>query len=232
MNMRSQNTSGFQIGVPPAVRMGALPLRRDEGPDSLYGPLVMPAWKGAPMKFERRVLSRREALFAQGDPSAQAYFVESGVIQMSHQTVDGFRNVVGFRANGCILDAAGLALNIPHWCTAEALTRTVVAIVPAAALRSALEADRELLREFNSHLIREIACLEDHEVSLRRRSVDERFGQLLNEFRGSLTALADATKASVKQRDVASMLGITPSHLSRLIRRTPSAGKPGSDRRN
>jgi len=182
----------------------------------------MPAWKGTPLTLERRILPRRTVLFAQGDHSTHAYFVESGIIQMSHRTVDGFRNVVGFRSNGCVLDAAGLALDIPCWCTAETITRTVVAIVPAGALRLALDGDKDLLREFNNHLIREIASLEDHEVSLRGRSVDERFGQLLREFRSSLSALADATKAaSIKQRDVASMLGITPSHLSRLLRRNP-----------
>jgi CRP-like cAMP-binding protein len=122
-------------------------------------------------------------------------------------------------------------LDTPSWCTAETLTEVTVQIVPAVELRRTLLQDDEFVREFNEHLLREIESLGNQETALRSGSLDDRLDQLLGEFQSSLVALDNATKAvTVKQSEVASLLAITPSHLSRLVRKHVGKGSPNQSK--
>ena len=114
----------------------------------------------------------------------------------------------------------GLSDLIPCWATAETLTVTTVSVAPTAAVREALAFDQQLAQDLNLRMIQEIASLQDQEALLRCRSVDARISQLLAEFQNTGDHASNRAKsATVKQHEVANMLGITPAHLSRLLRR-------------
>jgi CRP-like cAMP-binding protein len=211
----------FQLGIPQTKKHAEdFSSSHLGGSRSVFGPLVMPSCQSRPRIFETQALPAHTTLFVQGERSPNVYFIESGVIRLVNMTPDGTPCVIGLRANGCIMDASSAVLDTPCWCTGETLTETIVHTVPASELRLALMHDDEFVRDFNEHLMREIDSVENQEAALRAGSLDERLDQLLGEFQSSLVALEKATKpVTVKQSEVASLLAITPSHLSRLVRR-------------
>jgi CRP-like cAMP-binding protein len=176
--------SHFFLGVPPNPRLFEFPPardRRDEN-DPAFGPLMMPAWRDGAIKVEKQCAPPNVCLFRQGDPCSNVYIIESGIVRLSRSSVDGPSNVIGLRANGCILDAASAALDLPCAYTAETLTSTSVFVVPADVFREMLTNDRGFALDFNEHVVREIASLEDQEASLRLRSINERLLRLSTEF--------------------------------------------------
>jgi CRP-like cAMP-binding protein len=101
------------------------------------------------------------------------------------------------------------------------VTRSVVSCISSEDFRVSLSADARLFREVNQLMSREINSEEDQEIELRSSAVVTRLERLVSEFKESGTSVGPsvARMVSMKQTEIAQMLSITPSHLSRLIRK-------------
>ena len=186
-----------------------------------FGPLVMPAFVSRPKAFQRRVLPSRFELFSKGQPVDFVYVVESGVVKLVNEAPDGTKSILGLRAGGCIIELSSAVLATPHQCAALTVTRSVVSCISSEDFRVSLSADARLFREVNQLMSREINSEEDQEIELRSSAVVTRLERLVSEFKESGTSVGPsvARMVSMKQTEIAQMLSITPSHLSRLIRK-------------
>jgi CRP-like cAMP-binding protein len=202
----------------------------------LFGPAAAPSCFARFSGFERKVLPSHFQLFGKGQEGDFVYLLHSGVVKLVNEGADGTKSILGLRASGCILDLSSALLGTPHHCSAITVTRTVVTCVPAEEFRRVLGDDPHFAREVNQILTREINMEEALDIEFRSSSVSDRLERLLHEFKESSAMVAPALAriVSIKQTEVAQMLSVTPSHLSRLLRKLPQTGAqtPAEQRRS
>jgi CRP-like cAMP-binding protein len=170
-----------------------------------------------------RTLARGEAVLRAGDRPTHAGVVVSGVLREYFPLDDGREVTRGFAGPGSFLGSlSDLLVPGPARSTVSAEAETEVVLTPWTAIQAAATrhpAWAALLARTTERLYLAKA---EREYELLALDATERYRR----FRLRYAAL----EAAISQRHVASYIGVTPEHLSRL-RRALGVARPTSGRR-
>jgi len=167
----------------------------------------------------------RTILFRQEEQADCAYWVSSGIVKLQYVNPAGKEVIIDLRHPGCLLGTAAIVLVRCHAMTAETLTPSRLARIPAPQFRDTLKSDsrfstfvhRRLAQELENHLSK---LIEHTSYSSRHR--------LLRLLRGVAADVAIGPSQSVlvplKQWEIAELLAVTPEHISRMLRRLEEEG--------
>jgi CRP-like cAMP-binding protein len=175
-----------------------------------------------------RSIARGAALLRGGERATHTFIVLEGVLREYWLLADGTERTKSFSIEGELIGSlSDLNSRRPSRTSIDALTPARVVAIDFARL-VAIAAEREAwLRFFQTMLLRLYLAKSEREWELLALDAAGRYGRFRERFPGIETR--------VPQRVVASYLGITPVHLSRLRSRAQrerraAAGRRGSPR--
>lgn len=166
-------------------------------------------------------------LFRQGDLANEIFYVERGLLKLTHLVNDGQEIVTGLRADNTLLGMTAVALQEQHAVTATTLVASVLRRAPAQAFLQLAQTDPAFGWQLQKLHSREVEQQADQLIALQALTARQRCEALLSHL---LTACASSTtmplqRLPLKQREIAQLLGITPEHLSRLLKRLKAEGR-------
>jgi CRP-like cAMP-binding protein len=180
------------------------------------------------LMFPAREFSAATSLFFQGSPVREVFCVERGLIKLTRLDKDGRELIVGLRAKGSFLGAASLIIQEPHPITAITVTGCSLICIPAELFLRLAKTDEQFCWHIHRAHSHEVHQQASQLVALRCLSARQRFESLLLQFFSSM--LPQGKKAPMKIRlplkhwEIAQLIGITPEHLSRVLKQIKQEG--------
>jgi CRP/FNR family nitrogen fixation transcriptional regulator len=158
--------------------------------------------------------ARNEEIFGAEEPAEMIYKVVSGAIRTTRILSDGRRQVGGFFLRG---DTFGLEQGATHRFTADAVTRSEIAIVRRSLLEAAAMQDGAAARQLWLLTARELERVEDHVVLLGRKTALERVAAFLLRLSARRVASGAVVDLVMSRMDIADHLGLTIETVSRTL---------------
>lgn len=176
---------------------------------------------------KHRVLEEGQTLFRQGDNNAGLHCAAHGLfaLRMSHE--NGAEVLIGIARTGETLGSRAFLRNGPHRTTAVALTRAEVCTIHR---RDAVRLTQEAPTVYLQLVKRCLRAMDDAQEDKLRIAAMSNRARLCH----LLLRLADCdprepgpaveTRLPISRADLASMIGIQPESVSRLLRRLKDEG--------
>ena len=173
---------------------------------------------------QRRSFDAKEHIFRDGDAADQLYKVEAGNVCVYKLMSNGRRQIIDFAYPG---DLIGLGALSEHAANAQAMTKTRLRCIPAAALRKLAGDDARLGIKLYEALSHQLVAARELLFAVRQRTASERVAAFLlalskrNERNGEppLEFVLPMTR-----NDIADFLGLTIETVSRMFSRFRLAG--------
>lgn len=167
-------------------------------------------------------------LFEQGEPAVNVFWVEDGVVGLMRTDAAGHESIVDLKQRASIVGLAATLTGEPYSAAAAVLCRTTLRWCTIGTFRAAVAGDDRLRREIDRMLGSEIDAL-----GRRIQMLTQNSRTRLIEFLRSQTDENPRSKCVspvMKHADIASFIGVTPEHLSRIVRQLCDAGQITSAR--
>ncbi|MCI0389701.1 MAG: Crp/Fnr family transcriptional regulator [Acidobacteria bacterium] len=181
------------------------------------------ALAGQPQEF-----SQATPLFVQGSPSREVFYIERGLVKLVYQSEDGQELIVGLRSKGSFLGAASAIVREPHLITAITVTNCSLRRITTDAFLHLAKSDEQFcwyLHQIHSH---EVHQQMGQQVAFRCLSARERFEKLLQQFlslmRQNEKQFSIKARLPLKHWEIAQLVGVTPEHLSRILKQIKQEG--------
>lgn len=159
--------------------------------------------------FVKRVYNKDEYFVKEGKTSLELGFLETGQFQYYSVTNEGEERTTYVSLENTFVASLLSYLNeLPARENVKALTNAVLWVIQKKDI-NILQAQIPLFKDFYIRLIEwQICCIDKSRLDLITLTAEQRYAKLLNEDPELLQ--------KVPLQYIASMLGITPRHLSRL----------------
>jgi len=170
------------------------------------------------------VLDRDDILFYEGDHAHAVYHVVEGMLRIGQLLPDGRRHILGFLAPG---DVAGLTLGEIHAHTAEAVTPTILSLIPRPRLDEAMAQRPALGRRLLTTMQANLAAAQEQLLLLGRKGALERLASFLVLLHQRQTRGGETTRIvhlPMGRGDIADYLGMTTETVSRSFTRLRNTG--------
>jgi CRP/FNR family nitrogen fixation transcriptional regulator len=167
----------------------------------------------------RRILTKGEELFAEGDSASFFYKVISGTIRTSTLLSDARRQIDSFLFAE---DIFGFEAGRKHTFTAEALEDGIVVAFRQSYFRSLLDDCPTLADELMMATVASLHRARNHMLLLGRRDARERIAIFLLDLSGRLKT--DRFDLPMQRTDIADHLGMTRETVSRTFTRLSREG--------
>lgn len=175
---------------------------------------------------QHRPIERGSALFREGEPFTDLFVVRAGSLKTYAAQEDGLEQVLGFHLPGDIIGLDAVAEGA-HRCSAEALERANVCMVPFAALNDVARQVPGLQRQLYRVISREFVRDQEHLATMGRKQAHERlaiFLKSLSDRRRALSHEPFELELSMSRADIANYLGLVIETVSRLFGRFQDEG--------
>lgn len=167
-------------------------------------------------------------LFKQESSPRDVYLIEDGLVKLTYVEQNARDFLVGLRASGWTVGAASVILNRSYAFTATTLSACELRRVTADAFLHLLHTNHDFDRYFHQMQSQELYEQVTQLVRLKCMSARDKLEQFLSELVPVLAPKADENKVRVKlplkHREVAELIGVTPEHLSRVLREMQNEG--------
>lgn len=167
-------------------------------------------------------------LFQQGFPVREIYLIDQGVVKLVRLAESGQEMIVGLRAPGCILGTASAIVRKPHSVTATTISACWLRKIPLDLFLDLARNDQQFCWHLHQVHSREVYDQADQLVGIKYLSARQRLEQLLQQLIRALGV--DEMREPVmlplplKHWEIAQMIGITPEHLSRVLKQLQEEG--------
>jgi CRP/FNR family transcriptional regulator, dissimilatory nitrate respiration regulator len=175
----------------------------------------------------RRKLSRKEALFLEGDPVDGFYLVLAGAVRLFKISADGSELTLHIAQRGQTFAEAAMFTPRGFPANAEAVDAAEVLFLPREEFVAMLRDGDELCLRLFRDLAIWIRRLTDIIFSLAFRDVESRLiSYLIQQFRDESGRLSNGQELhlDVEKSLLASYLGTTPETFSRVLRKLQDNG--------
>jgi len=175
-----------------------------------------------------QVCPPKTELFRQGSPAKTAFFVETGLVKLIRVESDGREVIADLRYPSSVLGAAEIIVQQPHTLTAITVTKCRLKRFSAESFLNQLKTDTHIswsihqshgeeLRHQRARMI-ELSCL-----SARHR-LERLLLQLLSASESNPALRQIQFHLPLKDWEVAELIAVTPSYLSRLLNELEKEG--------
>lgn len=181
----------------------------------IHAPIASPGRTPAAPVLDGPRLShgRDETIFDEGQPADRVYQLVSGSVRTCRLLRDGRRQIEAFHFPG---DVFGLESGAAYRVSAQALSQTLVRVMPRAALE-ALAAERaDVARRLLALTTDSLRRSQDHAMMLGRRAACERVAALLLDL-AERTGAQTLLDMPMGRQDMADYLGLTIETVSRTL---------------
>lgn len=192
------------------------------------GTQTIEAMKKACTSFTTVEYSPKTAVLTQGRLADTVFWIASGLVKLTHVDSSGKEIIVGIRRSGWVLGVAAAILHQPEPTGAETLTHCQLRQIPAGSIRDFINSQSMFCRYLHELQAQEV---QDHllnVVELASHSTEYRLARLLSELPLSTELSSSSAQPNsqipLKQWEIAALLGVTPEHLCRVIRRLERQG--------
>jgi CRP/FNR family transcriptional regulator len=166
-------------------------------------------------------------ILGQGSCSSDVYLIRRGLIKLQSIDRAGRETIVGVRRTGSLVGAEAAIMRKPHLASAVTVTECCLQRFPTRQFCELIRTYPDLswhLHQMNASELRETTAalveVKSHTANIRlKRLVLE----LVPELNGAGSPNTEV-RLPFKQWEIAQMLGVTPEHLSRLLRRLEKEG--------
>ncbi|MHC4489011.1 MAG: Crp/Fnr family transcriptional regulator [Planctomycetota bacterium] len=181
-----------------------------------------------------RVIPPQHQIFSQGESPHTICLICNGLVKLTRTESDGNRAIVGLRKPGWLLGATAILPGLPYASTAETLIRSKLCFVPIEQFQQAMDTNTTFSKWVSMILCREVRSSTLSISSQSCLSGRQRLEKFLWEII-QLQNIRDTGKKvkipiPLKQWELAQLLGLTPEHLSRLIKQMENKGIIGRER--
>lgn len=163
---------------------------------------------GFSISFERDM-----EIFGEGEPADFVHKVVSGVVRTMRVLDDGRRQISAFYFAG---DIFGVESGEEHSCSAEAVTKSEVALVRRSALLKRMEECSTAACVLLATTARELNRARSHLVLLGRQTASERVASFLIQMWGRRDG-SEPVYLPMSRTDIADYLGLTIETVSRTL---------------
>ena len=175
----------------------------------------------------RRVLlfSKKQAIFAQGDPADAVFYLQRGKVQLSVVSKVGKEATIGILNEGDFFGEGSLAGQALRMDSATAMTDCTVMRIEREAMMAALHREHTLSDLFVAYLLARNIRYEEDLVDQLFNSSEKRLARillLLAHF--GKEGVPDAVIPKISQETLAEMIGTTRSRVSFFMNRFRKLG--------
>ncbi|WP_341836706.1 Crp/Fnr family transcriptional regulator [Chitinophaga pollutisoli] len=179
-------------------------------------PLSPATWDNVRPLFRARTLEKGDYFIWEGQHAREIGFLVEGVIRAFYRNVQGQEYNKHFFTPPCFIGGyASIITGQPNLIQQEALTDCRLLVAPADDFQQLLYTCGDLERMARILAERFFVAKEQREIEIVQLAAEERYRLFRERF--------PALEASIPQYHIASYLGITPTQLSRIRRK--SAGR-------
>ena len=163
----------------------------------------------------------------QGSSSSDVFFVRRGLIKLQSIDRAGRETIVGLRRTGSLVGSEAAIMRKPHLASAVTVTECCLQRFPARQFCELIRSYPDLswhLHQMNARELRETTAAL---VEVKSHTANIRLKRLVLELVPELSSAESPSREvrlPFKQWEIAQMLGVTPEHLSRLLRRLEKEG--------
>jgi CRP-like cAMP-binding protein len=150
----------------------------------------------------------------QGQTPTSVKLIRSGILKIVHTNSDGNEITLGLRSDGWWMCASNAIVQVASLATIISVTEVTVSSLNIDAFREAISKDEVLKEQFIAMQCREILTMQQY-IIMQAADAPTRLQSLHAEANTSAWDTADPTPV-LRQSEVASLLAITPEHLSRI----------------
>jgi CRP-like cAMP-binding protein len=183
-------------------------------------------WKA--LMFPSREVPAATSLFFQGSPVQEVFCVERGLIKLTRLNKSGQELIIGLRTKGAFLGAASLIIQEPHPITAITVTGCSLICIPAELFLHLARTDEQFCWHIHRAHGHEVHQQASQLVAQRCLSARQRFERLLLQFFSSMPPQGKQVSMKIqlplKHWEIAQLIGITPEHLSRVLKQIKQEG--------
>jgi len=156
------------------------------------------------------------------------YLIERGFIKLSQIGPDGNEIIVGLRTRYWLLAAPAVILGVPYSFTATTLIPCQLRPITANCFLNLLQTDTEFSWEMHRHLSQSVFTDLNKVAEVSSMSASERMKnficQLISELSPEKTHTHNHFQVQLKQHELAEIIGISPEHLCRLVKKMEGQG--------
>ncbi len=174
-----------------------------------------------------QTISAGTQLFRQDDPIQDIYLLEEGLVKLTRLEANGHESIGELRFSNALLGAASALAKVPVPLSAFTIIECKVARISVRDFLQLVESDtafsRELLISISTQKGEQAIRLTRHSAFSTRAQLAQLLLLLIREFGVERKGKLQLGVPLAKQ-DMASLVGITPQHLSALLREMKDEG--------
>jgi CRP/FNR family cyclic AMP-dependent transcriptional regulator len=165
------------------------------------------------------------AIFTQGDPCAQVWYIGAGVVKVSVLSPVGKEAVVALLGPGDFLGEDGLAGRPAHRNSATTMTPTAAVAIAKQDMRRLLHAQQALSDRFIAHLLARNLRIEAELTDHLFNSSEQRLARTLVRLaRHGTPSAPDRVVLRISQATLADMIGTTRSRVNFFLNKFRKLG--------
>jgi CRP-like cAMP-binding protein len=150
----------------------------------------------------------------QGQTPNSVKLIRSGIVKLIHTNPDGGETTLGLRSDGWWMSASAVIVQVDSLATVVSVTNATMSSLSIEEFKAAINRDPVLKEHFIVTQCRELLMMEQF-IIMQGQDATTRLRSLYAEAETSAWNTADPMPV-LRQSEVASLLAITPEHLSRI----------------
>jgi CRP-like cAMP-binding protein len=164
----------------------------------------------------------------QADIASDVWIIDDGVVKLVHYAEDGRELTVGVRQKGWILGSASVILGKPSPVAAFTITPCYLQRLNAATFLEMLSGNSSLsswlLKLYSQEVFDQLVSMTQASALSARQRLERVIAQLIEPSEDNAQGIELRVALPFSRRDLAGLVGITPEHLSRLLRQLTEEG--------
>lgn len=168
-----------------------------------------------------------DVIYTQGEENAGVYCIEEGLIGLRQNTFEGKSTLVRLRSPGETIGYRSFLTQSLHSVTAEVLEPTHACFIPKAAVQELLAKNPSLGLKLLQQKAKDLSYADERFTQSIHLNVEKRLLHILlvlSERFGIREQSTSTIDLPISRTDLASLVGIAPESLSRVIQRLNSSG--------
>lgn len=161
---------------------------------------------------------RNRYVFHTGDPAPGLYLIVNGMVKVVRVSSAGSEKIIHIARRGDFLAEVPVLLEQAYDTTAQAVSDSVLLYIPKQAVFELLRESPLLFRRLLVDMARKVHCLL-LDIESNFKAGHERVADFLLSHAADISPREQALSIAlpIKKTDLASWLGLTPQHFSRIL---------------
>jgi CRP-like cAMP-binding protein len=166
------------------------------------------------------IYKKGQNLFVEGNPAFGLFCIHSGKVKITKSNSEGSETIVRIVTSGDLVGHRSLFSDSPYAASATVIEEGTVCFVSKETIKSLIEKEPPLAFEIINRLSKEMGIAEEKLASMARKSVRERFAEmllLLKENFGVKNETGILLDIKLTREEMSQMVGAASENIIRLI---------------